>query len=287
VRVVATIAEVRAERAQLGRLGLVPTMGFLHAGHMSLVERAKAECDGVAVSIFVNPTQFGEAQDLDRYPRDLPRDLAMLESAGVDLVFTPEPAEIYPAGFSSSVDVGAPSHPLEGASRPGHFAGVATVVAKLFNIFQPTRAYFGQKDAQQTVVIRRMARDLDMPVEVVIAPTVRDADGLALSSRNARLSAEERPHALALFRALTAAREAFEAGERSGDALRSAMRDVLAAEPDVEADYVSVADPETLAELQQLSGSALASLAARVGPVRLIDNLILRPESKSGSSAHR
>jgi pantoate--beta-alanine ligase len=276
VRLVTTIAEVRAARPQLGALGLAPTMGFLHAGHISLVERAKAECDAVAVSIFVNPTQFGEAQDLDRYPRDLPRDLAMLETAGVDLVFAPEPAEIYPAGFSTSVDVGAPSHPLEGASRPGHFAGVATVVAKLFNIFQPARAYFGQKDAQQTVVIRRMAHDLDLPVEVVIAPIVRDADGLALSSRNARLSDEERVHALALYRALTAARAKFEAGERSADTLRTAMSAVLAAEPGVEMDYVSIADPERLAELEHVEATALASLAARVGPVRLIDNMLLR-----------
>jgi pantoate--beta-alanine ligase len=275
VRVVTTIAEVRAERPRLGALGLVPTMGFLHAGHMSLMERARAECDAVAASIFVNPTQFGEAQDLERYPRDLPRDLAMLEAAGVDLAFAPEPAEIYPVGFSTCVDVGAPSHPLEGASRPGHFAGVATVVAKLFNIFQPARAYFGQKDAQQTVVIRRMVRDLDLPVEVVIAPTMRDADGLALSSRNARLSAEERTHALALFRALTAARERFEAGERSGEALRGAMQAVLAAEPGMKIDYVSVADPETLTELELVDIGALASLAARVGPVRLIDNLLL------------
>jgi pantoate--beta-alanine ligase len=275
VRVVTTIAEVRTERRNLGRLGLVPTMGFLHAGHLSLVAHARAECDAVAVSIFVNPTQFGEAQDLERYPRDLPRDLAMLEAAGVDLVFAPEPAEIYPAGFSTSVDVGAPSHPLEGASRPGHFAGVATVVAKLFNIFQPARAYFGQKDAQQTVVIRRMARDLDLPVEVVIVSTVRDADGLALSSRNARLSAEEHAHALTLFRALSAARARFAAGERSGETLRETMRAILSAEPGVAIDYVSIADPMSLAELERVEGTALASLAARVGPVRLIDNLLL------------
>ncbi|MGA2953049.1 MAG: pantoate--beta-alanine ligase [Caulobacteraceae bacterium] len=285
--VVRTIGEVRDARPRFASLGLVPTMGFLHAGHMSLVERARADCGAVAVSIFVNPTQFGEAQDLDRYPRDLPRDLAMLAEAGADLVFAPEPAEIYPAGFSTRIDVGGPTEPLEGASRPGHFVGVATVVAKLFNIFQPTRAYFGQKDAQQTVVIRRMARDLDMPVEVVISPTVRDADGLALSSRNARLSAEERTHALTLFRALTAARMRFEAGERSGAALREVMRAVLAAEPGVEADYVSVAELETLAELDRVDELALASLAARVGPVRLIDNLILSPGSSAAASDHR
>jgi pantoate--beta-alanine ligase len=273
--VVSTIAELRAARASFTTLGLVPTMGYLHAGHISLVEQAKAECGAVAVSIFVNPTQFGPNEDLSRYPRDLARDLHMLEEAGADLVFTPEPAEIYPQGFASRIEVGPVAEPLEGASRPGHFAGVATVVAKLFNMVQPTRAYFGQKDAQQTVVIRRMARDLDMPVEVVIAPTVREADGLALSSRNVYLTADQRAAAPVLFQALSLVKVRFEAGERDAHALRTAMREVIATEPGVEIDYVSLADPETLQELDRIEASALVSLAARLGKTRLIDNLLL------------
>jgi pantoate--beta-alanine ligase len=277
MRVVETIAEIRAARTGFASLGLVPTMGFLHAGHISLVERAKAECGAAAVSIFVNPTQFGPNEDLARYPRDLPRDLALLEQAGADLVFTPQPAEIYPQGFATHVEVGPVAEPLEGASRPGHFAGVATVVAKLFNIFQPTRAYFGQKDAQQCVVIRRMTRDLDLPVEVVIAPTVREPDGVALSSRNAYLTAEDRARATVLFRALSEASARFAAGEHDAEALREAMRRTIAAEPAIEIDYVSVADPETLRELDRIEGGALASLAARLGRARLIDNLLLAP----------
>jgi pantoate--beta-alanine ligase len=275
MRVVNTIAEVRAARSGMGPMGLVPTMGFLHAGHISLVQQAKAECGAAAVSIFVNPTQFGPKEDLARYPRDLPRDLEMLEAAGVDLVFTPEPAEIYPQGFASRIEVGPVANPLEGASRPGHFAGVATVVAKLFNIVQPTRAYFGQKDAQQVVVIRRMARDLNMPVEVIVAPTVREEDGLAMSSRNSYLTPAQRAAAPVLFQALSLARARFEAGERSADTLRSLMREVIVTEPGVEIDYVSIADPGTLQELDQVGVAALASLAARLGRTRLIDNLLL------------
>jgi pantoate--beta-alanine ligase len=275
MQVLTTVAEVRAARAAFPTLGLVPTMGYLHAGHISLVEQAKAECGAVAVSIFVNPTQFGPNEDLARYPRDLPRDLHMLEQAGADLVFAPEPAEIYPKGFASRIEVGAVAEPLEGASRPGHFAGVATVVAKLFNIVQPTRAYFGQKDAQQTVVIRRMARDLDMPVEVVIAPTVREPDGLALSSRNVYLTADQRAAAPVLFQALSLVKARFEAGERDANALRTAMREVIATEPGVDIDYVSVADLDTLQELERIESGALVSLAARLGKTRLIDNLLL------------
>jgi pantoate--beta-alanine ligase len=275
MKVATTIAQVRAMRPGFAQLGLAPTMGFLHAGHLSLVERAKTDCGAVAVSIFVNPTQFGPAEDLAHYPRNLERDLELLASVGADLVFTPEPSEIYPSGFATRIDVGAVAQRLEGASRPGHFAGVATVVTKLFNIFQPTRAYFGQKDAQQTVVIRRMARDLDLPVEVVVSPTIREPSGLALSSRNSYLTPEERAAAPALHRALQAARRLFGAGERDADALRSAIKAVIAQEPAFAIDYVSVADPETLDELQIVTGTSLASLAARIGTTRLIDNLRL------------
>ncbi|HLZ77050.1 pantoate--beta-alanine ligase [Phenylobacterium sp.] len=272
MKVFKTVAEVRAARAAVGELGLAPTMGFLHAGHLSLVERARAENPTVAATIFVNPTQFGPNEDLARYPRNLPRDLALLEAAGCDLVFTPEPAEIYPSGFDTTVSVGGVTEGLEGAVRPGHFAGVATVVAKLFNIIQPTRAYFGQKDAQQSVVIRKMVRDLNMPVEVVIAPTVREPDGLALSSRNSYLTPDQRARAPALFRALSAAKTAFDAGERDAEALRAAMGRELAG---FTIDYVSIADAETLRELDRIDGPALASLAACLGTTRLIDNLPL------------
>lgn len=275
MQVLPTIAQVREARRAIGPLGFVPTMGFLHAGHLSLVERAKAECGAVAVSIFVNPTQFGPNEDLSRYPRDMDRDLRLLREAGVDFVFTPEPPEVYPQGFEASIDMGGVTRVLEGASRPGHFAGVATVVAKLFNIVQPTRAYFGQKDAQQCVVIRRLVRDLDMPVEVVISPTVREADGLAMSSRNAYLSAPERAGAPVLYRALTTAQSLFQSGERSADTLRQTLRDVLASEPQAVIDYVSVADPESLVELEKISKGALLSMAVRFGKTRLIDNLVL------------
>jgi pantoate--beta-alanine ligase len=276
MKVLTTVAEMRAARTGPdklgGDLGLVPTMGFLHEGHLSLVVRAKADCGAVAASIFVNPTQFGAGEDLARYPRDLPRDLALLAAAGVDLVFAPEPAEIYPPGFDATIEIGGVTEVLEGAVRPGHFAGVATVVAKLFNIVQPTRAYFGQKDAQQSVVIRKLVRDLNMPVEVVVAPTVREEDGLALSSRNSYLTAPERAAAPAIYRALLAAQARFQAGERDAEVLRQAMRDGLAG---LAIDYVSVADADTLRELDRIEGPALASLAARLGTTRLIDNLML------------
>ena len=275
MRVIETVAEFRLARAGLGGLGLVPTMGYLHEGHLSLVARAKAECAAVAVSIFVNPTQFGPNEDLARYPRDLPRDLGLLEAGGVDLVFAPQPAEVYPPGFDTAIEVGGVTEVLEGAVRPGHFSGVATVVAKLFNIVQPTRAYFGQKDAQQSVVIRKLVRDLDLPVEVVVAPTVREADGLALSSRNSYLAPDQRAAAPAIFRALGAAKALFQAGERDAETLREAMRVVIAAQPLMQIDYVSVADVDTLRELSVVQGQALASMAARLGTTRLIDNLIL------------
>ena len=275
MKLVTSIGAVRAARADFQSLGLVPTMGYLHEGHASLIERAKRECGAVAVSIFVNPTQFGPNEDLSRYPRDLERDFALLRDAAADLVFVPEVEEIYPKGFASSIDVGPVANVLEGASRPGHFAGVATVVAKLFNIVQPTRAYFGQKDAQQCVVIKHMVRDLDLPVEIVIAPTVRGPDGLAVSSRNSYLTPAEHDAATVLYRALTAARNAFAAGERSATVLRTMVKDMVATEPMVRLDYVSVANPDTLAEWDLAGPGALMSLAAFVGKTRLIDNVSL------------
>ena len=283
MQVVETIKQVREARgafgAPFGALGLVPTMGFLHEGHLSLVRRAKAECGAAAVSIFVNPTQFGPSEDLARYPRDLARDLALLEGEGVDLVFTPGAEEIYPHGFATRIEVEGVTRPLEGAVRPGHFAGVATVVAKLFNIVQPSRAYFGRKDAQQSVVIRRMAADLDMPVEVVVADTVREADGLALSSRNIYLRPPERAAAPVMFQALSEAQRLFAGGEHRAEVLRSAVRGMIASEPAFEIDYVSVADVATLEELETVGSFALVSLAARIGRTRLIDNVILSAEA--------
>jgi pantoate--beta-alanine ligase len=276
MEIIETIAAFRQARARFGRLGLVPTMGYLHAGHLSLVRQARAECGAVAVSIFVNPTQFGPREDLSRYPRDLERDLRLLREEQVDLVFLPSVAEIYPDGFSTFIDVRDVTEMLEGTVRPGHFQGVATVVCKLFNITQPARAYFGQKDAQQTVVVRRMARDLDLPLEVVVVPTVREPDGLAMSSRNVYLSAEQRQAATALYRALNAASARYTAGERDAEALRGAMRAVLDAEPLANPEYVSVADALTLRELDRVGeAGALCSLAVRFGATRLIDNLLL------------
>ncbi|MDG2522411.1 pantoate--beta-alanine ligase [Caulobacter segnis] len=276
MKVVATIAEFRAERARFGDLGFAPTMGYLHEGHISLMKRAKEECGAAAASIFVNPTQFGPNEDLSRYPRDLPRDLSLLEAAGVDLVFTPEPIEMYPEGFDTSITVGGVSEGLEGGSRPGHFNGVATVVAKLLNIVQPTRAYFGQKDAQQAAVIRKLALDLSIPSEIVICPTVREPDGLAMSSRNVYLSLADRQSARVLFRALTLARILVERGERKAEAVREAMRRTIGEEPSAEVDYVSLADNLTLKEVEdRLSGEVLASMAVRFGKTRLIDNLVI------------
>ncbi len=275
MRTVTRIDEVRAWRREAGAVGLVPTMGYLHAGHVSLVERARRECAAVAATIFVNPTQFGPGEDFARYPRDLERDARLLEQAGCDLLFAPPVEEVYPPGCDTRVDVGPVSAPLEGDRRPGHFVGVATVVLKLLNIVQPTRAYFGQKDAQQLAVIRRLVRDLDLPVEVVGCPIVREADGLALSSRNSYLGPEERRAAPVLFRALAAAREAHARGERGAEALRRRMLAVLEAEPLARVDYVSVADPGTFAELVRVTDGALLSMAVRIGRARLIDNLVL------------
>jgi pantoate--beta-alanine ligase len=275
MRVCATIAEVRAARLAYPTLGLVPTMGFLHAGHISLVEAARADNEGVAASLFVNPTQFGPNEDFDRYPRARERDLQMLEAAGCDLVFAPDVAEMYPVGFDARIEIGGVTEGLEGAVRPGHFAGVATVVAKLFNITTPTRAYFGQKDAQQVAVIRKLVRDLDMPLEVVVRPTVREPDGLAMSSRNAYLTAEQRQDALALWQGLSAAKALYEGGERRAERLRAAMAAPIAA-LGATADYLSVADPLTLGELEAVGErGALLSLAVRIGTTRLIDNILL------------
>ncbi len=276
MKLVGAIREVRAWRASAPRsLGLVPTMGFLHAGHTSLVERARRENASVAASIFVNPTQFGPKEDLSRYPRDLPRDLRLLEDAGCDLVFAPEVAEMYPEGADTVVVPGKLADPLEGARRPGHFRGVATVVAKLLNIVQPDRAYFGEKDAQQLVVIRAMARHLDMAVAIVGCPIVREHDGLAMSSRNSYLTPEERRAAPVLFRALGAARELWQLGERQGERLRSEMRRVVETEPLARLDYASAADPESLEEVDRASGAILLLLAMFLGKARLIDNLRL------------
>lgn len=273
---VRTIAEFRAHRKKLGGTwGLAPTMGALHRGHLSLVERACRENDHVAVTIFVNPTQFAAGGDLDRYPRTLERDLQLLEPYGVDLVFAPSNEEIYPPDFQTYVTVEEITKPLEGAMRPGHFRGVATVVTKLFNIAQPDRAYFGQKDAQQVAVIKQLTRDLNIPVEIIVSETQRQADGLAMSSRNAYLSPDERQAAAVLYRALCAARDAWARGERAGDKLRAAMREVLNQEPRAQVEYVSAADPSTLQELDVIENGVLLSLAVRVGATRLIDNFLL------------
>ncbi|HET6262235.1 MAG TPA: pantoate--beta-alanine ligase [Chloroflexia bacterium] len=284
MKVIATIQELREARTGLPQartLGLVPTMGYLHAGHISLVDMARRECDLVAVSIFVNPTQFGPREDFSRYPRDTERDLAMLRDAGADWVFMPGVEEIYPPGFSTYVQVREVTSRLEGEVRPGHFEGVATVVAKLFNLVQPHRAYFGQKDAQQVVVIKKMVLDLNFPLEIRVGQTLREPDGLAMSSRNVYLNPEERQAALVLYRALTAARQLWDGGERRGTPLREAMSRTLAAEPLARPDYVSVANPITLEELDDsgVAQEALASLAVRIGATRLIDNMVLRHET--------
>ncbi len=276
MRILHTIDEFRAaRRAAQGTVGLAPTMGYLHDGHRSLVRRAREENAVCAAWIFVNPTQFGANEDYARYPRDEARDIALLEQERTDLLFMPEAAEIYPEGFDSSVDVSGVAQPLEGAARPGHFRGVATIVTKFFNIMQPDRAYFGQKDAQQTVVIRQLVRDLNLPVEVVVCPIVREPDGLAMSSRNAYLTPQERAAAPVLYRALCQARAHYEQGERDAEALRRTVRALIEAEPLANIDYVSVADGETLRELDTVRGRALVSLAVRMGPTRLIDNIVL------------
>ncbi len=277
MQVVDTLEKLRTARLALpGRVGLVPTMGALHVGHTSLAEQARADNDAVMVTIFLNPTQFAANEDLSKYPRDLPGDLAKLEKAGVDLVFTPTPEMMYPAGFQTWVEVTEVSQGLEGAHRPGHFRGVATVVAKLFNLTQPDIAYFGQKDAQQVAIIKRMAHDLNFPLEIAICPTVREADGLAMSSRNVYLSPEQRKAAGVLYRALQSAAKTYDMGERQPEALRRMMNDTLLTEPLAETDYVSAARAVDLRELDAPTEQPLLlSMAVKIGTTRLIDNLLL------------
>ena len=279
-----TIAEFQAWRANAsGTLGLVPTMGYLHEGHLSLVRAARRDSDRTAVTIFVNPTQFAPNEDLARYPRDEARDLALLEAEAVDAVFAPPPEEMYLPGASTYVSVEKLTDRLEGASRPTHFRGVTTIVLKLLQIAQPDRAYFGRKDAQQLAVIRRMVRDLDVPVEIVGLPIVREPDGLAMSSRNVNLTTEQRPAALVLSKSLRLAESLFAAGQRDADEIRASMRSLFAAEPLAAVDYVSVADASSLDEITSIDRPALVSLAARIGATRLIDNTILDPQPASTS----
>jgi pantoate--beta-alanine ligase len=276
MKVAVGLDELRRYRQELeAPLGLVPTMGYLHEGHLSLVRIAREQCASVGVSIFVNPTQFAPSEDLASYPRDLDRDLRLLEDEGVDLVWTPGDADVYSAGAQTWVEVAELTKELEGQRRPGHFRGVTTVVAKLLNAFQPDMAFFGQKDAQQVVVIQRMVKDLLFPIEIVVCPIVREPDGLAMSSRNTYLDPEQRQAATALSRALRAAQSAFKDGQRDADVLRHTMMDVLDAEPLAEVQYVSAADPHTLRELEGEVDAALLSMAVYVGQTRLIDNVVL------------
>ena len=280
MKLLTTVRQMVQAREEAPRpLGLVPTMGYLHAGHLALVKRAKEETAAVVVSIFVNPTQFGPTEDLATYPRDMERDLALLEQERVDMVFAPPVEEMYPAGYSTYVEVEGITSRLEGERRPEHFRGVATVVAKLFTIVRPDRSYFGQKDGQQLLVVRRLAVDLNLCTEVVAVPTVREPDGLALSSRNAYLSEQEREAALVLSRTLRRVEELWRGGEQNGEVLRQEMRGMVQAEPLAELDYVSVADTATLEELGTVDRPAMASLAVRIGRARLIDNVPLVEET--------
>lgn len=276
-----TIQEIRefvASKRRAGmRIGFVPTMGYLHAGHLSLVERAKQETDIVIMSIFVNPLQFGPNEDLDQYPRDLERDVQLAETAGVDAIFAPTVREMYPHQPMTYVKTEVLTDNLCGASRPGHFRGVTTVVSKLFNIVQPDKAFFGQKDAQQLRVIQQMAADLNMPVEVIGCPIVREADGLAMSSRNVYLSAEERRQALILNQSLTEAQKLFEQGERSADVLTAYVIRRIQQSPLAKIDYVKLVDLQTLSDIREIAGESLLAVAVRFGGTRLIDNIVLQP----------
>lgn len=274
MKTVRTVAELRDELADRGTIGFVPTMGYLHEGHLSLIRRAREECDTVVTSIFVNPKQFGENEDFESYPSDPDRDFQAAENAGTDVLFHPEPDEVYPPGFSTKVEVEGLTDVLCGAARPGHFAGVTTVVTKLFNMVGPDVAYFGQKDAQQALVVRKLARDLDMAVRVEVCPTVREPDGLALSSRNAYLSEEERRRALGLSRALKAAEETVAAGRIERDAVLKAARGQLD-EAGLEPEYLELRSAQDLSPVERVNGSTLLAVAAQVGRARLIDNTIL------------
>ena len=277
MRVIHTNQEMKDVCRSVERpLGLVPTMGALHEGHLALVRLAKQENRTLAATIFVNPTQFGPREDLQKYPRDLEKDLDLLRNEGTDLVYVPDVEEVYPPGFDSWVEVGGLGDKLEGAHRPGHFRGVATVVAKLFNLIQPDRAYFGQKDGQQTAIVRKMVKDLDFRLDIVVVPTVRDPDGLALSSRNVYLTLEQRRAAPVIYRALCAASRLWSDGVRNGERLRAEVLATLQQEPLLDGiNYVSVADAETLEELEQVQGRAMVSVAVRLSNTRLIDNVIL------------
>jgi pantoate--beta-alanine ligase len=274
-----SIPEIRAwtsaERAAGRRIALVPTMGYLHEGHLALVDEARRRADSVVLSIFVNPLQFGPLEDLGRYPRDLPRDRALASGRGVDTIFVPQASDMYPAGSEVRVVPGATAERWEGAARPGHFTGVLTVVAKLFHLTQPDVVCFGQKDIQQLALVRRMVRDLDWPLEIAMVRTVRDADGLAMSSRNAYLGAADRSRAVVLNRALRAAHDAWHAGETRTDVLDARMRDVLVQEPGVTVEYIAVVNPETLAPVTTADETTIVALAARIGSTRLIDNIVL------------
>jgi pantoate--beta-alanine ligase len=276
MKIVSTFDELRTACLALDPLvGFVPTMGALHEGHLSLIRAAKVDCKSVVLSIFVNPTQFGPNEDLSKYPRDLGHDLELVKPLGVDLVWTPTPEIMYPNGYQTWVEVEAITKPLEGALRPGHFKGVTTVVAKLFNGVQPHKAYFGQKDAQQAAVIRQMTRDLNFPIEIAVCPTAREADGLAMSSRNVYLDAEHRKAAVVLFRSLSEAKEMYDAGERDAEKLRKKMKAVIESEPLAQMQYISCADYDTLEELAVVKSKALLSMAVMLGRTRLIDNFVL------------
>lgn len=277
MRIIRTVAEMREVAVSAVRpLGLVPTMGAVHAGHIALMNRARRESDTVVTSLFVNPTQFDDHDDFEDYARDLERDLAQFEASGTDVAFTPSVDEMYPPGFSTSISVGSVADRLEGAARLGHFAGVATVVCKLFAAVRPDRAYLGQKDAQQCAVIRRLNADLNLGAEIVIVPTVRDSDGLALSSRNQRLSASERKSAQSLYAALRLAQRLWSEGTSDAAKVKASMLELITAQDGLCVDYVSIADPDSFEELEAVERSAVVAVAARVGKTRLIDNLVLK-----------
>jgi len=279
MKIITSLAEIqaycRSARTDGASIGLVPTMGFLHEGHLSLMRRARAENDVLVVSIFVNPTQFGQGEDYKEYPRDLQRDSEMAESVGVDVIFTPAPEDMYPKGYATFVNVERITKKMCGASRPGHFRGVTTVVAKLFNLIYPNKAYFGQKDAQQSVVIRRMVADLNFDVKIIVMPTVREEDGVAMSSRNRYLSAEGRQAALVLSRSLRIAKELIESGQHDTAEILRKMREVIEAQTLAKIDYIAIVNADTLDDLNIIKGKTLIALAVFIGKTRLIDNMLL------------